>query len=65
MDGDYLTMDRSCQAQLMAEAVGRPVVIDADTASLTYSQIGSHHMGWFSFQSLHDMIVRQEPDLLD
>jgi len=61
----FITMDRSCQVQLMAEAAGKPVVIDPDTASLAYSQIGSHYMGWFSFQSLYDKIVRQEPDLLD
>lgn len=61
----FITMDRSCQVQLMAEAAGKPVVIDPEIASLTYSQIGSHYMGWFSFQSLYDKIVRQEPDLLD
>jgi ribulose-5-phosphate 4-epimerase/fuculose-1-phosphate aldolase len=61
----FVTMDRSCQVQLMAEAAGKPVVIDPDIASLTYSQIGSHYMGWFSFQSLYDKIVRQEPDLLN
>jgi ribulose-5-phosphate 4-epimerase/fuculose-1-phosphate aldolase len=61
----FITMDRSCQVQLMAEAAGKPVVIDPEIASLTYSQIGSHYMGWFSFQSLYDKIVRQEPDLLN
>jgi ribulose-5-phosphate 4-epimerase/fuculose-1-phosphate aldolase len=61
----FITMDRSCQVQLMAEAAGKPVLIDPDTASLTYSQVGTHYMGWFSFQSLYDMIVRQEPDLLN
>jgi len=61
----FVTMDRSCQVQLMAEAAGKPVVINPEIASLTYSQIGSHYMGWFSFQSLYDKIVRQEPDLLD
>ena len=61
----FITMDRSCQAQLMAEAAGKPVLIEPDTARLTYSQIGSHFIGWLSFQSLYDMIVRQEPDLLD
>ena len=61
----FITMDRSCQAQLMAEAAGKPVLIDPETASLTYSQIGSHYVGWFSFQPLYDMIVLQEPDLLD
>jgi len=61
----FTTMERSCQVQLMAEAAGKPVLIDPDTASLTYSQVGTHYMGWFSFQSLYDMIVRQEPDLLN
>ncbi|MBT9314875.1 class II aldolase/adducin family protein [Leptothoe spongobia] len=61
----FITMDRSCQAQLMAEATGKPVLIEPETASLTYSQIGSHRIGWFSFQSLYDKIVRQEPDLLE
>ena len=61
----FITMDRSCQAQLMAEAVGKPVLIDSETASLTYSQIGTHYLGWFSFQSLYDKIVTLQPDLLD
>ncbi len=41
------------------------VKIDPPTAQLTYSQIGSPYMGWFSFQSLYEMMVNQEPDLLD
>jgi ribulose-5-phosphate 4-epimerase/fuculose-1-phosphate aldolase len=61
----FITMERSAQAQLMAEAAGKPILIEPDVASLTYSQIGSHFMGWFSFQSLYDKIVRQQPDLLD
>jgi ribulose-5-phosphate 4-epimerase/fuculose-1-phosphate aldolase len=61
----FITMDRSCQAQLMAEAAGEPMSIDPETARLTYSQIGFDWIGWFSFQPLYDMIVRQEPDLLD
>ncbi|MDJ0703149.1 MAG: class II aldolase/adducin family protein [Leptolyngbyaceae cyanobacterium MO_188.B28] len=61
----FITMDRSCQAQLMAEAAGDPMLIDSATARLTYGQIGSHTIGWFSFQSLYEKIVRQEPDLLD
>lgn len=61
----FVTMDRSCQTQLMAEAAGKPVAISPETARLTYSQIGSHDIGWFSFQSLYDMILRQQPDLLD
>ena len=61
----FIAMDRSCQAQLLAEAAGKPVLINPETARLTYSQVGNQMVGWFSFQPLYDMIVRQEPDLLD
>ncbi|MGL5080239.1 MAG: class II aldolase/adducin family protein [Microcoleaceae cyanobacterium] len=61
----FITLDRTCQAQLLAEAVGQPIKIDPKTASLTHTQVGSPYMGWFSFQSLYDKIVQQEPDLLD
>lgn len=61
----FVVMDRCCHSQLMAEAAGKPVLIEPETARLTHSQVGSHLVGWFSFQSLYDMIVRQEPDVLD
>jgi len=61
----FITMERSCQAQLLAEAAGRPVAIDPATATLTCSQVGSHHAGWFSFQPLYDRIVGEQPDLLE
>ncbi|MBK9178238.1 MAG: class II aldolase/adducin family protein [Acidimicrobiales bacterium] len=61
----FVTMDRSCQAQLLAEAAGSPVLIDDDDAARTRGQVGSHLAGWFSFQPLYDWIVAQEPDLLD
>ncbi len=61
----FVVMERCCYSQLMAEAAGKPVLIEPETARLTYSQLGSHLVGWFSFQSLYDMIVRQEPDVLD
>jgi hypothetical protein len=49
----------------MAEAAGKPILIKPECARLTQQQVGSHRMGWFSFQPLYDMIVRREPDLLD
>jgi len=61
----FITMERSCQVQLMAQAAGTPVPIEPDQARLALSQVGSHHMGWFSFQPLYEMIVRQQPDLLE
>ncbi len=61
----FITMERSCQAQLLAEAAGTPVLIEPDMARLTATQVGSHVAGWFSFQPLFDRIVREQPDLLD
>lgn len=61
----FITMERSCQAQLLAEAAGTPVLIAPEMARLTGSQVGSHPAGWFSFQPLFDRIVRAQPDLLD
>jgi ribulose-5-phosphate 4-epimerase/fuculose-1-phosphate aldolase len=61
----FITMERSCQAQLLAEAAGTPVHISEESAQLTASQVGSHVAGWFSFSPLYDSIVREQPDLLD
>ena len=61
----FITMERSCQAQLLAEAAGTPISIDPESAALTATQVGSHLAGWFSFQPLYDWIVAQQPDLLD
>jgi ribulose-5-phosphate 4-epimerase/fuculose-1-phosphate aldolase len=61
----FVTMERSCQVQLLAEAAGTPVQIDPEMAALTSKQVGSHFAGWFSFQPLYERIVREQPDLLD
>jgi ribulose-5-phosphate 4-epimerase/fuculose-1-phosphate aldolase len=61
----FITMERSCQAQLMAEAVGNPVKINAADAAITQQQVGSHMAGWFQFQPLWSRIVREQPDLLE
>jgi ribulose-5-phosphate 4-epimerase/fuculose-1-phosphate aldolase len=61
----FITMERTCQAQLLAEAAGTPVLIDADCATATARQVGSHGAGWFSFQPLWDVITAEQPDLFD
>lgn len=61
----FITMERTCQVQLVAEAAGTPVLIDAENAALTHSQVGSDAAGWFQFQPLYDKIVADQPDLLD
>jgi len=61
----FITMERSCQAQLLASAAGTPILIDPEQAELTSKQVGSEFAGWLSFQPLFDKIVREQPDLLD
>jgi len=61
----FITMERSCQAQLLAEAAGTPVLIDPAHAKLTSTQVGSHVAGWFSFQPLYARITREQPDLFE
>ncbi len=61
----FITMERSCQAQLLVSSAGTPVHIDAEMARRTHDQVGSHLAGWFSFQPLFERIVREQPDLLD
>ncbi|MGI8793318.1 MAG: class II aldolase/adducin family protein [Acidimicrobiales bacterium] len=61
----FITMERSCQVQLLAEAAGKPVLIDDEDAALANSQVGSHIAGWFSFQPLYQRIIKEQPDLSD
>lgn len=61
----FVTMERSCQAQLLAEAAGTPVCIEPANAALTATQVGSHLAGWFSFQPLYAKITREQPDLFE
>ena len=58
-------MDRSCHAQLLAEAAGKPLAIDRENALKTRAQVGAHETGWFQFQPLWDLITREQPDLFD
>src|SRR2546430_11645667 len=55
--------ERSCQAQLLAEAAGEPRKIPAETAKNTYALVGSRLAGWFQFQPLWQRISRAHPDL--
>ncbi|WP_299770167.1 class II aldolase/adducin family protein [uncultured Pseudoteredinibacter sp.] len=61
----YITMERSCQAQLMAEAAGTPKLISPEHAKQTHGTVGSELAGWFSFKPLYDVISKEQPDLFD
>jgi ribulose-5-phosphate 4-epimerase/fuculose-1-phosphate aldolase len=61
----FIAMERSCQAQLLAEAAGKPIHIAPQNALVTRSQVGSSYGGWFQFQPLWAKITREEPDLFE
>ncbi len=61
----FVSMERSCQAQLMAMAAGEPKHIPHEYAAYTAAQTGFPLAGWFSFQPLWQEICRTDPELFD
>lgn len=61
----FISMERTCQAQLLAEAAGTPVLIEPASAQHTAKQVGSHISGYVSFQPLYAKITREQPDLFE
>ncbi|HET9691939.1 MAG TPA: class II aldolase/adducin family protein [Acidimicrobiales bacterium] len=61
----FVTMERTCQAELLALAAGGGVPIADDVARGVYAQVGSHVAGWFSGQPLFDWILAEQPDCLE
>ena len=65
----FITMERSCQVQLLAEATLRNgetlKLISPQVAAQAYKIVGSPFSGWFQFQPLYARIVKEQPDLLE
>lgn len=57
----YVTMERTCEVELLARAAG-PVVPMSDEAARGASElVGGHAAGWFCAQPLFDWIAEVEP----
>jgi ribulose-5-phosphate 4-epimerase/fuculose-1-phosphate aldolase len=61
----FVSMERSCHAQLLAMAAGEPKKINHEYAAYTRAQTGFPLAGWFSFQPLWQEICRTDPELFD
>jgi len=65
----FITMERSCQVQLLAEAALKPgeslKTISPEAAAQASRIVGNAFAGWFQFQPLYARIVREQPDLLE
>jgi len=65
----FITMERSCQVQLLAEAAAArtgtaPHQVSEAAAQQSFSITGNAFTGWFQFQPLYARIVKEQPDLL-
>jgi ribulose-5-phosphate 4-epimerase/fuculose-1-phosphate aldolase len=61
----FVTMERTCQAELLALAAGEAREIPDDVAQAVYQVVGTHGVGWFSAQPLFDWILAEQPDCLE
>ena len=60
----FITMERSCQVQLVAMAAGTPKLIPHYVALATRELIGTPAAGWFQAQPLFDQILGSDRDLV-
>lgn len=64
----YLSMERNCQTQLLAEAAaqGQPLrLVPEESCRQAYSVVGVPYAAWFSFNLLYDKLVGESPDFLN
>jgi ribulose-5-phosphate 4-epimerase/fuculose-1-phosphate aldolase len=61
----FVSLERSCHAQLLAMAAGEPKQVNHEYASYTAAQTGFPLAGWFSFQPLWQEICQTDPELFD
>jgi ribulose-5-phosphate 4-epimerase/fuculose-1-phosphate aldolase len=60
----FMSMDRCCHIQLLAEAAGSPRSIGPEEARATRETIGTPALGRLNFRPLHADVIRTQPDLL-
>ncbi|AFY31739.1 class II aldolase/adducin family protein [Calothrix sp. PCC 7507] len=61
----FIRLEDAAHSQLLAEAAGKPILIDHDIALGIQQRGGTHEAGWRGFQYLWDDITRDQPDLFD
>jgi len=61
----FLSMDRCCQSQLIAESVGQMERISDEVAELTRNQVGSEPGMWASYQTLYDLMLEKDDSFLN
>jgi ribulose-5-phosphate 4-epimerase/fuculose-1-phosphate aldolase len=59
----FVTMERSCQAQLLAMAAGTPKLIGDEVARQVHSQIGGSRSAALSFASLRARVPETDAEI--
>ncbi len=59
----FISLDKACRIQLLAEAAGKPERWPDDRARAIAAGLGSPGFGWASFQTLWDELIDSDPDL--
>jgi len=60
----FMTMDKACHMQLLAEAAGQPKIMSPEQAELAHRQFSNPNMAKHSFKLQADIILDEEPDVL-
>lgn len=55
----FMSMEKCCKVQLLADAAGQTVKIGEDEAKATHKLIGGEWAGWFSGRPLFDVIENE------
>lgn len=58
----YVSLERTCEVELLARAAGEPKAMDLDVARRTGRYVGNPVAGWFSGLPLFEWIAEVEPD---
>jgi len=61
----YVSLEHSCQAELIAMAAGDPKPIPEHVARKLRGQIGFPLAGWYSAQPMFEWILAEQPDCLE
>ena len=61
----FITMERSCQTQLLAQSAGSPIIISPAAAQSAHDIVGSELAGYFSFQPLLNVISAEQPEMFE
>ncbi|MEV2234341.1 class II aldolase/adducin family protein [Streptomyces phaeochromogenes] len=60
----FITMDRACQMQLLADAAGKPRIMSDEEVTLAHRQFSNANMARHNFNLLAGLVVDEEPDVL-